>query len=48
MKAEKVSGPEMKLTKMKCHNSKTIDQIKNIAQEEKNKPEVQTEIKADR
>ena len=27
--------------------SKTINQIKNIAQEEKTKPEVQTEIKAE-
>ena len=29
-------------------NSKTINQIKNVAQEEKTKPEVQTEIKADK
>ena len=28
-------------------SSKTINQIKNIAQEEKTKPEVQTEIKAE-
>ena len=27
--------------------SKTINQIKNVAQEEKTKPEVQTEIKAE-
>jgi DNA polymerase III subunit gamma/tau len=28
------------------NNSRTVDQIKNIAQEEKNKPEIKTEIKA--
>ena len=28
------------------NNSKTVDQIKNIAQEEKNKPEINTEVKA--
>ena len=28
------------------NNSKTVDQIKNITQEEKNKPEIKTEIKA--
>ena len=28
-------------------SSKTINQIKNVAQEEKTKPEVQTEIKAE-
>ncbi len=37
-----VNNKETKLT------SKTINQIKNIAQEEKTKPEVQTEIKAEK
>ena len=37
-----VNNKETKLT------SKTINQIKNVAQEEKTKPEVQTEIKADK
>ena len=37
-----VNNKETELT------SKTINQIKNVAQEEKTKPEVQTEIKADK
>ncbi len=42
LKSEKlVNNKETELT------SKTIDQIKNVAQEEKTKPEIQTEIKAE-
>ena len=41
MKSENFANTETELT------SKTINQIKNVAQEEKTKPEVQTEIKAE-
>ena len=36
----------MKKTKKFNDNSRTVNQIKNIAQEEKQKPEVKPEIKA--
>ena len=41
---EKISSNEIEEN---TNSSKIIDQIKNISQEEKNKPQVQTEIKAE-